>query len=335
MTDIKGGAPEPSEERAAAVSSEAVAKSAAPPADPTAAPAAAPAPAPGGADERVGNLWSDAWYDLRRRKMFLASAFVIFLLLLIAAFPQLFTDHNPRDAGACKLVNSLKDPSGSHWFGYDVQGCDVYTKVIWSTRNSIVVGFSTVVMVTLVGGLLGLVAGYVGGWVDSLLSRFADIFFAIPLMLGAILALAVVGKGDALTVALIMAALVWPKIFRLMRGAVIANKHNDYVIAARALGGGTFRVTFRHILPNAIAPVLVYVTISLGEFIAAEAALSYLGVGIQPPGISWGLMISDAQERFLQASHPLLFPSLFLSVTVLSFILMGDAVRDALDPKNR
>ncbi|WTW95263.1 ABC transporter permease [Streptomycetaceae bacterium NBC_01309] len=289
----------------------------------------------GGMGQRVGSLWSDAWYDLRRRKLFIGSAFIIVVLLAFSAFPQLFTDHNPRDAGACQLQNSLKDPSSSHWFGYDVQGCDVYTKVIWSTRNSIVVGFSTVILVTVVGGALGLIAGYTGGWIDGLLSRFADIFFAIPLMLGAILALAVFDTGDAFTVALIMAALAWPKIFRLMRGAVIANKYNDYVVAARALGGGTFRVTVRHIMPNAIAPVLVYVTISLGEFIAAEAALSYLGVGIQPPGISWGLMISDAQERFLLASHPLLFPSLFLSVTVLSFILMGDAVRDALDPKNR
>lgn len=289
----------------------------------------------GGMNQRVGSLWSDAWYDLRRRKLFIGSMVIIVILLLFSAFPQLFTDHNPRDAGACRLGNSLDKPSGSHWFGFDTQGCDVYTKVIWSTRNSIVVGFSTVVLVTLIGGTLGLIAGYVGGWVDGLLSRFADIFFAIPLMLGAILALAVFGNGDALTVALIMAALAWPKIFRLMRGAVIANKYNDYVVAARALGGGTMRVTLRHILPNAIAPVLVYITISLGEFIAAEAALSYLGVGIQPPGISWGLMISDAQERFLLASHPLLFPSLFLSVTVLSFILMGDAVRDALDPKNR
>lgn len=289
----------------------------------------------GAMGQRVGSLWTDAWYDLRRRKLFIGSAVIIFILLLFSAFPQLFTDHNPRDAGACQLMNSLKEPSSSHWFGYDVQGCDVYTKVIWSTRNSIVVGFSTVVLVTVVGGALGLVAGYSGGWIDGLLSRFADIFFAIPLMLGAILALAVFDTGDAFTVALIMAALAWPKIFRLMRGAVIANKYNDYVVAARALGGGTFRVTVRHILPNAIAPVLVYVTISLGEFIAAEAALSYLGVGIQPPGISWGLMISDAQERFLLASHPLLFPSLFLSVTVLSFILMGDAVRDALDPKSR
>ncbi|MCX4780819.1 ABC transporter permease [Streptomyces sp. NBC_01264] len=285
--------------------------------------------------ERVASLWSDALGDLRRNPVFLIGAFLVLCLLVLAAVPQWFTAGSPFANDACILQDSLKRPSSGHWFGYDIQGCDIYTRTVWATRNSVIVGIVTTTLVLVVGGLLGLVAGWIGGIVDSLLSRFTEIFFAIPLLLGGMLIMSGLGKGNAWTVSVVMASLGWPQIFRIMRSSVLQNKNNDYVMAARALGAGSLRITLRHILPNAVAPVIVIGAISLGVYIGAESALSYLGIGVQPPEISWGLMVSDASVRWLQAPHVLLFPAAALSITVLAFIMVGDAVRDALDPKLR
>ncbi|MCX5145619.1 MULTISPECIES: ABC transporter permease [unclassified Streptomyces] len=284
--------------------------------------------------DREASLWSDALSDLRRNPVFLIGAFLVVCMLVVSAVPQWFTDGSPFDATACTLQNSLKKPSGDHWFGFDIQGCDVYTRTVWAARNSVIVGIVTTTLVTVVGGALGLLAGWAGGMLDSFLSRFTEIFFAIPLLLGGMLIMSAL-PGNAWTVSLVLAILGWPQIFRIMRSSVLQNKNNDYVVAARALGAGTLRITLRHILPNAIAPVIVVGAISLGVYISAEAALSYLGIGVQPPEISWGLMVSDASVRWLQAPHVLLFPAAALSVTVLAFIMVGDAVRDALDPKLR
>lgn len=232
------------------------------------------------------------------------------------------------------LANARSAPSAAHWFGTDNQGCDVYARTIYGARISIIVGICTTLATTLFGGLLGLIAGFAGGITDSLLSRCTEIFFAIPSVLGALLLLTVL-PSSVWTVVLALAIIGWPMIFRITRAAVISAKSQDYVLAARALGAGRLRLMFRHILPNALAPVIVIATINLGTYIAAEAALSFLGVGIQSPDISWGLMIADARERFLEAFGPLLFPAFFLSLTVLAFIMLGDAVRDALDPKLR
>ncbi|MER7754578.1 ABC transporter permease [Kitasatospora sp. NPDC097643] len=285
--------------------------------------------------ERVASLWSDAVRDLRRNPLFIIGGVLVLALIVISIVPGWFTDGSPFANGACDLSHSLERPSAEHWFGYDVQGCDNYTRTIWGARNSIIVGILTTTLVTVVGSLLGLLAGWKGGVIDSILSRFTEIFFSIPTLLGGMLIMSMLGKGNAYTVSLVMAVLGWPQIYRIMRASVLANKNNDYVMAARALGAGAGRITFRHILPNAIAPVIVVAAISLGVYIGAESALSYLGIGVQSPEISWGLMISDAQVRFLAAPHVLLFPAAVLSVTVLAFIMLGDAVRDALDPKLR
>ncbi|MBT2477170.1 ABC transporter permease [Streptomyces sp. ISL-94] len=284
--------------------------------------------------DREASLWSDALRDLRRNPVFLIGAFLVLCMLVISAFPEWFTDGSPFEGAACTLQDSLKKPSADHWFGYDIQGCDVYTRTVWAARNSVIVGIVTTALVIIVGGALGLLAGWTGGIVDSILSRFTEIFFAIPLLLGGMLIMSAL-PGNAWTVSVVLATLGWPQIFRIMRSSVLQNKNNDYVVAARALGAGTLRITLRHILPNAIAPVIVVGAISLGVYISAEAALSYLGIGVQPPQISWGLMVSDASVRWLQAPHVLLFPAAALSITVLAFIMVGDAVRDALDPKLR
>ncbi|MEU1268097.1 ABC transporter permease [Streptomyces sp. NPDC005799] len=284
---------------------------------------------------RQASLLKDGWTDLRKRPMFLVTAFIIVCLLALAIAPSLFTSRSPFSDGFCQLQNSMNAPSSGHLFGFDVQGCDIYTRTVYGTRNSIVVGVVTTVVTTLIGGLLGMLAGLVGGWIDAVLSRITEVFSALPLIVGGLLIMSIWGGGDVWSVSFIMAILGWPQVFRIMRGEVISNKYNDYVTAARALGADSWRIAFRHILPNTLAPVIVITTMNLGVYISAEAALSYLGIGIQSPNISWGLMISDAQDRFLTSPHALLFPAGALSLTVLAFIVLGDVVRDAFDPKMR
>ncbi|MFC4592341.1 ABC transporter permease [Sphaerisporangium corydalis] len=300
---------------------------------PATAPAQPTGPAKG---KRPASLWSDAWYDLRRNPVFIIGAAMITLFIAVSAFPGLF-DTVGVDSSTCDLAVARKGISPQHWFGTDNLGCDVYSRVIHGARVSIIVGIVSAAVTGVVGGALGLLAGFYGRWVDVLLSRVAEIFFAIPSILGALLILAVIGRDNAgiTSVVFALALLAWPMILRIMRAAVITAKHQDYVMAARALGAGPGRIMLRHILPNAVAPVIVVSTINLGAFIAAEAALSFLGVGIQSPQISWGLMIADARNRFVEAPLPLLFPALFLSLTILSVVMLGDAVRDALDPKLR
>ncbi|KAB8191398.1 ABC transporter permease subunit [Nonomuraea phyllanthi] len=298
---------------------------------------APPQPGKKAKDAKPASLWSDAWYDLRRRPMFIMSVIIILILLVMSAFPWLFTSIDPFDARSCDLSTARQAPSAGHIFGKDNLGCDVYAKVIYGARNSIIIGVFTTLVTTFIGSLLGMIAGFRSGVVDAVSSRFTEIFFAIPPILGALL-IGATFRGRINSIILVIAALGvlgWPMTFRIMRAAVITAKNQDFVLAARALGAGAGRIMLRHLLPNSLAPVIVVATINLGGYIAAEAALSFLSVGVQSPDISWGLMIADARTRFLEAPLPLFFPAAFLSVTVLAFIMMGDAVRDALDPKLR
>ncbi|WP_062206952.1 ABC transporter permease [Streptomyces sp. NBRC 109706] len=284
--------------------------------------------------EGARSLWSDAWHDLRRNPIFVVSALLILFLVLISLWPSLIASRSPVH---CQLGRSLEGPSAGHWFGFDTQGCDVYTRTVYGARASIAVGVCATLGVALVGAVVGSLAGFYGGFWDTLLSRLTDVFFGIPMVLGAIVFLSMITLRGIWPVVLVIAALGWPQIARIARGAVITAKQNDYVQAARALGASNTRMLLRHIMPNAIAPVIVMATIMLGTFIALEATLSYLGVGLRPPTVSWGVDISAASDgmQFRNAPHILLYPAAALSITVLAFIMLGDAVRDALDPRLR
>ncbi|MGW1058405.1 ABC transporter permease [Micromonospora rubida] len=290
--------------------------------------------------EKPRGLLGDAWSDLRRKPLFWISATFILIFVLMAAFPSLFTS---GDAVNGALSRSRVEPSGDAWFGYDVQGRDVYARVIYGARASIIVALVSTVGTLLIGGAIGMLAGYLGGWADALLSRFGDIFFGLPFVLGAIVILTTFnGAGSSnnewYIMALVIMSLVvlsWPVVMRLMRSSVLATKEADYIMAARALGAGTGRIIIKHLLPNCLAPLLVYGTILVGSFIGAEATLSFLGIGLKSPVVSWGIMISEAQNYIRVSPFLLFFPSAFLVTAVLSFVMLGEAVREALDPKLR
>lgn len=290
-----------------------------------------PEPA-GESKERNASLWADARRQLLRDPVFVIAAIYILVISSMALFPRLWTSQDPR---ACDVRLSRTPPSGEHPFGYNILGCDYYAFNVYGARPSMQIAVTATLGIVIIGGLLGLLAGYFGGWVDAVISRLMDIFFSLPFLLGAIVFLTLLKKQNPLTLAIVLVTLGWPTIARIMRSSVISSKNLDYVHAAKAVGAGNIRLMFRHILPNALAPMVVYATIILGGFVAAEATLSFLGIGLQPPEESWGIAINDHQVYFLEHPWLLLFPCALLVGTVLSFILMGDALRDALDPKLR
>jgi oligopeptide transport system permease protein len=277
-------------------------------------------------------FWRDTWRALSRRPQFVVSAVLIGLVVVVAVFPWLFTAADP---GYANPDQSLLGPSSAHWFGTDLQGHDIYARTIYGARASITVGLGATLLVFVVGGSLGALAGFYGGWLDAIVSRVADVFFAIPLLLAAIVLMQVMHHRTVWTVIAILALFGWPQIARITRGAVLAVRGSDYVLAAKALGLNRFGILLRHVLPNAIGPVIAVSTIALGLFIVTEATLSYLGVGLPPSVVSWGGDINVDQIR-LRAGSPILFyPAGALAITVLAFMIMGDVLRDALDPSSR
>lgn len=298
--------------------------------------------------DKPRSLWSDAWYELRRKPLFVVAAVLIAFTLLLALAPSLFTSVDPQ---AADLNRSLDKPEWGNWFqfgeegqfGYDIQGRDIYSRTIYGARASITVGVAAVVGNMLIGGLIGILSGYFGGLTDSLLARFGDVFLGLPFVLGSLVILSTFAPVQSepgpvkITglVILVFVALGWPSFARIMRAAVLSTKQLDYVQAARGLGAGPGRIVFRHVLPNAVAPMVVVGTITLGAYIGAEATLSFLGIGLRTPVVSWGIMISEGRNYMEAAPHMMFFPAGFLVLTVLSYVLLGDAVRDALDPRLR
>lgn len=284
--------------------------------------------------ERKSNLWIDAWRDMRRRPMFWISAAIILLVIIVALFPTLFTQVAPNND--CQLSNSNGAPTGEHILGFTKQGCDIFARIVHGTSTSLSVGIIVVILTTVLGILFGAFAGFYGGWLDSILSRAGDIFFSIPYILAAVVIMSVFSAyRNVFVIALAIGIFAWPSTARVLRAEILRVKNADFVMASRALGVSNFKILLRHVLPNSIAPVIVVTTISLGAAIVAEATLSFLGVGLPNTTMSWGNDISAAQTDLRTAPQTLIYPSIALSVTVLAFIMMGEVVRDALDPKAR
>lgn len=286
---------------------------------------------------RRRTLATDTLRRLSRNPAFIVSSVYLAVVIVAAVYPPLlaglFGEGDPSGR-ACDITRSLQPPDSQHPFGLDVQGCDLYTQVVYGARPSIVIGVVVTVVSALIAIVLGTVAGYLGGWVDALYGRITDIFYGFPFMIAAIVILTTLPRRTVLSVALVLAAFSWPFMSRLMRSSVLSVKSSEYVQAARALGASPIRIMSRHILPNAISPILVTAALSIGGTIAGEAGLTFIGVGLQLPTISWGLQLNTAQNYFIAAPHTLFFPALVLTLTVVSFTLLGDAIRDAMDPRS-
>ncbi|OKL48651.1 ABC transporter permease [Boudabousia marimammalium] len=279
------------------------------------------------------SMWGEAWKNLRIRPLFWIAAAIMVFMFLLALFPSLFTSQDPR---FCELSNSLKPPSSGHFFGYDRQGCDVFSRVVYGTRASLSVGVLATFLSVVVGATIGALAGFLGGWFDTILSRITDIFFAIPFVLAAIVAMQMFKENrDVFLLAVVLAAFGWTQIARITRGAVLSTKNEEFVTASIAVGKSKMRTLITHIVPNALAPIIVYATVALGAFIVSEATLSFLGIGLPPEVVSWGGDISRAQASLRSQPTLLFYPAGALALTVLAFTMMGDVVRDALDPKAR
>ncbi len=283
------------------------------------------------ADETVESPMRRALRRLRRRKGAIVGLTVIVIFVALAVFAPLIA---PFDPAAQSWSAVRKAPSALYWFGSDDVGRDVLSRVIFGTRASLLAGVISVGIAVSIGVPLGLTAGYLGGWIDALLSRITDAMLAVPFLILAIALAAFLGPslGNAM---IAIGVTTTPIFIRLTRGQVMAVKVEDYVEAARAIGNPRWRIALFHILPNILPALLVQATLSIAAAIIAEAALSFLGLGQQPPAPSWGSMLNSAQRFLTQAPWMAVWPGLAIFLTVLSFNLLGDGLRDALDPKER
>jgi peptide/nickel transport system permease protein len=273
--------------------------------------------------------WRDAFRQLRKNRFALIGAIIILFFLILGLVAPLLTPYTYEEQN---LVNRLVPPSSEHWMGTDDLGRDIFTRIAYGARVSLQVGFFAVTGALVFGTLLGIIAGYFGRWIDMIISRIFDILLAFPSILLAIAIVAIL--GPSLQNALIAIAIINIPIFgRLVRSRVISLREEEYIMAAKAQGMKNGRIIFHHILPNSIAPIIVQSTLGFGTAILEAAALGFLGLGAQPPTPEWGQMLASAREFIQLAPWTLIMPGLSIMLVVLGFNLIGDGLRDALDPK--
>ena len=267
---------------------------------------------------------------VRRRGAMLGLAIVLFFIV-IAVFAPLIAPYDPVQTSWTAV---RKAPSAAYWFGTDELGRDVLSRVIWGSRASLMAGLVSVCISMALGVPIGLLAGYMGGWVDGLISRFTDAMLAVPFLILAIALAAFL--GPSLTNAMVAIGVsAMPVFIRLTRAQVLSVKVEDYVEAARAVGNPHWRIALRHILPNTLPPLIVQATLTIATAIIAEASLSFLGLGQQPPAPSWGSMLNTAKDYIDNAPWMAIWPGLSIFLLVLSFNMLGDGLRDALDPRHK
>ena len=276
------------------------------------------------------SAWRNIWRRFRKNKLAMIGLFIVTVEVLAAIFASVITKYSYTDL---QFKGSL-GPSTAHWFGTDQIGRDLFTQVVFGARVSLEVGIIAVLLALAIGIPAGALAGYYGGIIDGVLMRITDIFLAFPYILLAIVIITVVGRGVT-AVIIVLGFLGWMPFARLLRSRILSIRESEYVEAARAAGCGDFRIIVRHILPNAIQPVIVYGTIFVGTAVLTEAALSFLGVGVNPPTPAWGYMVAEVKGAYTVHPHLMFFPGGAIFLTVMAFVFIGDGLRDALDPKLR
>ena len=291
------------------------------------------------------SLWQDAWFRLRRNKAAMVGLGVVAVFVVIAILAPFIA---PRDPIQQTTANALADPfwgspqytNPEYPLGSDQLGRDILSRLIWSTRVSLWVGFIPVSLIFLIGVSVGMLAGYNGGWVDNLLMRITDVIYAFPDLLFLFIIMAMLRNtaagnlGGGLVLMFVAIALVnWVGMARLVRGQVLSLKEREFIEAARAIGAKPRRIMVRHLFPNVLAPVIVSVAFGIPSAMLAEATLSFFGIGIKPPTPTWGVMINEGFVVFSTTPWPVLLPALCISIVMLAFTFVGDGLRDALDPR--
>ncbi|MDU0205487.1 MULTISPECIES: ABC transporter permease [Paenibacillus] len=278
------------------------------------------------------SFWQEAWIRLRANKLAMAGLIIIVLMALLAIVGPHLTDQSYSKQ---VLLDANQKPSAAHWFGTDELGRDVYARILYGARISLFIGLMAAFIDLVIGIIYGGIAGYLGGRIDNIMMRFVDLLYGIPYLLVVILLMVVMGPG-LLTIIVALSATGWIGMARIVRGQVLSLKSSEYVLAARTLGGGAGYIIRKHLLPNAIGVIIVQVTFSVPSAIFAEAFLSFLGLGIQPPLASWGVMANDGLSTILSGQWwRLFYPAFFISITMLAFNLVGDGLQDAFNPKRR
>lgn len=275
--------------------------------------------------------WKAFYKKLAKNKAAMAGAFIVLIFVFLAVFAPVIAPHDPIDP---QVMKKLQTPSAEHWLGTDHQGRDILSRILYGARVSLIVGFLSTVIGAFVGVLLGIVAGYYGRWIDSLIMRICDVLLAFP---GILLALAIVTVLGPSTINVIFAIAFFavPTFARIVRGSTLSVKKLEYIDAIKAMGSSDARIIFKHILPNIVSPIIVQATLYIASAIITASALSFLGMGTQPPTPEWGMMLSQGRSYIAQAPHVTAFPGLVILLVVIGFNLFGDGLRDALDPKSK
>lgn len=273
--------------------------------------------------------WKTFYKKLAKNKAAMAGAFIIIFVILMGIFAPLLATHDPNTTN---VMNKLKPPSAENYLGTDDLGRDIFSRLLFGARISLGIGFVSTILGAIVGVSLGIVSGYYGRWVDSLIMRICDVLLAFP---GILLALAIVSVLGASTQNVIIAVAFYavPSFARIVRGSTLSVRKLEYIDAIKAMGAKDFRIIFKHILPNIMSPIIVQATLYIASAIITASALSFLGMGTRPPTPEWGAMLSQGRSYIAQAPHITLFPGLVILLVVIGFNLMGDGLRDALDPK--
>lgn len=274
-------------------------------------------------------LWQDAWKRLKKNKLAIASLIVIGLIILVAIFAPLLAPYDPYTTD---IYNKLSKPTPEHIMGTDSIGRDVFSRIIYGTRISLLVGVICEAIAVPIGVILGCIAGYYGGWLDSIISRLIEVLGSFPFIIFALCIMFLIGPG-VLNIFVALGAIGWLGHARQIRAAVIQLKNAEFIEAAKAAGATDFQIIFKHLVPNCLSTVIVVATIDIPGDIMYEATLSYIGLGIQPPEPSWGSMIAEAQPYLRNLPTFSIFPGLAIMIVVLAFNTFGDGLRDALDPK--
>ncbi|MEF9876396.1 MAG: ABC transporter permease [Gordonibacter sp.] len=284
--------------------------------------------------EKHESIWKDVFAGIVSNKASLISGIFILILATIAVVTKLAPGVLPYDPYAQDLSQSLVGPSAAHWFGTDIQGRDIFCRVLVGTQITLTVGLLAVAISLSAGVILGAIAGYKGGKLDTVIMRIMDMMLAIPSILLAIAIMAALGPGiEKAIVAIGLVAI--PEYARIVRSEILSIKENDYVAAARVVGDSNFKIIFRHVLPNVMPSIIVRATLGISTAILDAAALGFLGLGVQPPDAEWGDMLGRGRNELFRAPWLMIFPGLAITLTVLAFNLLGDGVRDGLDPKAR